>query len=53
MPDVGLIGGGPVRMPGAVSLAHHGVRFLDEPPECRPQVLAASRQPLEESITGI
>lgn len=44
----GLIGGGrPVR-PGEVSLAHHGVLFLDELPEFGPSVLQALRQPIEE-----
>jgi len=44
---VGLIGGGQVPQPGDVSLAHHGVRLLDERPECRCHVLEVLRQPLE------
>jgi magnesium chelatase family protein len=51
--DVGLIGGGHVLMPGEVSRAHHGVRFLDARPACRRHVLAVWRQPLEESIVYI
>jgi magnesium chelatase family protein len=51
--DVGLIGGGHVPMPGEVSLAHHGMFFLDERPGFRRYVLAVLRQPLEEGVVTI
>jgi len=51
--EIGLVGGGAYPKPGEVSLAHHGILFLDELPQFQRRTLEVLRQPMEDGRVTI